>query len=122
MLQTQMNKALPFEPAPQVPLYLGKFKEDLHVDKAAEHLAKFLKSCVEEMKLAAYALGKTDLAQFSREDMVCVDKDLAWFLDLDYAGFSHEEQQFAREIHQTIPDWPADRAEEQESPVIKNIH
>lgn len=119
MLQTQMNKALPFEPAPQVPLYLGKFKEDLNIEKAAEHLAKFLKSCVEES--AAYALGKTDLAQFTRDDMVCVDKDF-WFLDLDFAGFSHEEQQLAREIYHTMPDWLADRAEEQESPAFRNIH
>ncbi|OPY58345.1 MAG: Glutamate synthase (NADPH) large chain [Pelotomaculum sp. PtaU1.Bin035] len=122
MLQTQMNKALPFEPAPQVPLYLGKFKGDLNIEKAAEHLAKFLKSCVEEMKLTAYALGKTDLAQFNREDLVGMDKDLAWFLDLDYAGFSHEEQQFAREGFQALPHWLMERVAEQEPPAVKNIH
>ncbi len=35
-----------------------------------EHLAKFLKSCVEEMKLVAYALGKSDLMQIDRRDLV----------------------------------------------------
>ncbi len=50
MLQTQMNIASPFEPPVQTVLYHGKFKEDIDVEKGAEHLAKFLKSCVEEMK------------------------------------------------------------------------
>jgi glutamate synthase domain-containing protein 2 len=92
MMQAQMTKALPFEPAPQLPLYLGKFKENLDVEKGAEHLAKFLKSCVEEMKLVCYALGKTDLAQLDRSDLVCVDKDLSALLGVDYAGFPPEEQ------------------------------
>ncbi len=122
MLQTQVNKALPLEPAPQVALYLGKFKEDLDVEKAAEHLAKFLKSCVEEMKLAAYALGRTDLAQISREDLVCADRELAWLLDVDYAGFSREEQQLAREGLQTLPGIIPESVLERESPTVRNIH
>jgi glutamate synthase domain-containing protein 2 len=92
MMQAQMAKALPFEPAPQLPLYLGKFKEHLDVEKGAEHLAKFLKSCVEEMKLVCYALGKTDLAQLDRSDLVCVDSDLSRVLGVDYAGFPPEDQ------------------------------
>lgn len=92
MLQTQMTKALPGEPPTQVPLYLGKFKEDLDVEEGAEHLAKFLKSCVEEMKLTAYALGKTDLAQFNRNDLVTVDRDLSEVLQIDYAGFPPDAQ------------------------------
>jgi glutamate synthase domain-containing protein 2 len=87
LLQTQMAKALPYEPPPQIPLYLGKFKEDLNVEEAAEHLAKFLKSCVEEMKLVCYALGKTDFAQLSKKDLVSVDKTLAEVLGIDYAGY-----------------------------------
>lgn len=92
LLQTQMSKALPYEPPTQIPLYLGKFKEDLDIEEAAEHLAKFLKSCVEEMKLTTYALGKTDLAQLERSDLVCVDKDLAQVLRIDYAGYPSDEQ------------------------------
>jgi glutamate synthase domain-containing protein 2 len=87
LLQTQMSKALPTEPPPQIPLYLGKFKEDLNIEEAAEHLAKFLKSCNEEMKLVCYALGKTDLAQLNRSDLVTVDRNLAEVLSIDYAGF-----------------------------------
>ncbi|HEY8425050.1 MAG TPA: FMN-binding glutamate synthase family protein [Limnochordales bacterium] len=90
--QAQFQKALPFEPAPQLLLYLGKFDEDLDVEPAAEHLAKFLKSCVEEMKLLAYALGKTDLAQLDRSDLVCTDLELARALQVAWAGCAPEEQ------------------------------
>jgi len=95
MLHTQMNLATPFEPPVQAALYHGKFKEDFDIEQGAEHLAKFLKSCVEEMKLVAYALGKTDLNQISRDDLVCVDKELARVLGVDYAGYPREEQHLA---------------------------
>ncbi|MGA8943741.1 MAG: FMN-binding glutamate synthase family protein, partial [Thermoactinomyces sp.] len=95
MLQTQMNIASPFEPPVQTVLYHGKFKEDIDVEKGAEHLAKFLKSCVEEMKMVAYALGKTDLNQIDRSDLVCVDRELARLLGVDYAGLPREEQHLA---------------------------
>lgn len=122
MMQTQMVKALPFEPAPQVPLYLGKFKEDLDVEKAAEHLAKFLKSCTEEMKLTAYALGKSDLAQFQREDLVCVDRFLAGTLGIDYAGFSHQEQYLAREGNSGQSSWIEREKTDNKSPELRNLH
>ena len=87
-LQTQAAKTLATEQPRQVPIDWHKFKEGLDVDKGAEHLAKFLKSSVEEMKLVAYTLGKTDLAQINKMDLVTVDRDLAQVLRIDYAGFS----------------------------------
>ncbi|SFI97098.1 FMN-binding glutamate synthase family protein [Thermoflavimicrobium dichotomicum] len=95
MLQTQLNIASPFEPPVQAVLYHGKFKEDIDIEEAAEHLAKFLKSCVEEMKMVAYALGKTDLNQIDRSDLVCMDRELARVLGVDYAGLPREEQHLA---------------------------
>lgn len=95
MLQTQLNIATPFEPPVQTALYHGKFKEDINIEEAAEHLAKFLKSCVEEMKMVAYALGKTDLKQIDRTDLVCMDRELARVLGVDYAGLPREEQNLA---------------------------
>jgi glutamate synthase domain-containing protein 2 len=108
LLQTQMAKALPNEPPPQIPLYLGKFKEDLNVEQGAEHLAKFLKSCVEEMRLVAYSLGKTDLAQIDRRDLVTVDRDLSIALGIDYAGSpptrQPQETGIARTPEMTLED------------------
>jgi glutamate synthase domain-containing protein 2 len=104
MLQTQMAKALPTEPAPQIPLYLGKFKEDLDVEEGAEHLAKFLKSCVEEMKLVAYALGKTDLAQLKRSDLVTVNRELAEILGIDYAGYPSNHPNNTKKRMEWIPN------------------
>ncbi len=95
MLQTQLNLASPTEPPAQTVLYHGKFKEDLDIEQAAEHLAKFLKSCVEEMKLVIYALGKTDINQVNRQDLVCMDRELARILGVDYGALSREEQRLA---------------------------
>lgn len=122
MLQTQMNKALPFEPPTQVPLYQGKFKEDLNIEQAAEHLAKFLKSCVEEMKLAAYALGKTDLSQVNRDDLVCVNLELARTLGIDYAGYSRKEQCLLREDRHPVAPWQVKKEPAAELPDSARIH
>src|SRR5699024_5746006 len=95
MLHTQFNIGSPMEPPVQVLLYHGKFKEDFNVEQGAEHLAKFLKSCVEEMRVMAYALGRTDLNQVDRSDLVSLDRELARLLGVDYAGPPREEQAFA---------------------------
>lgn len=102
-LQTQATKTLPPEQPQQVPINWGKFKEDLDVEKGAEHLANFLKSSVEEMKLVAYTLGKTDLAQINKMDLVTVDRDLAQILRIDYAGFPPGKQKPSTATN-VIPD------------------
>jgi hypothetical protein len=120
LLQTQMAKALPTEPPPQIPLYLGKFKEDLDVEKAAEHLAKFLKSCVEETKLVAYSMGKTDFAQISRNDLVSVDRTLADVLGIDYAGYGPSNQR-NRPANQSISAI-SERVDQPDTPLKKGAH
>jgi glutamate synthase domain-containing protein 2 len=112
LLQTQMAKAIPTEPPVQIPLYLGKFKEDLDVEEGAEHLAKFLKSCVDEMKQVAYTLGKTDLAQLNRRDLVSVDPNLAEVLHIDYAGFPSSAQQRRRDKEFWVPTEPNNQEED----------
>lgn len=92
MLQSQLNIAAPFEPPVQTVLYKGKFKEDLDIDQATTHLSNFLLSCVEEMKMVAYALGKSDLTQIDRSDLVSMDKELSRALGVDYALYPKEEQ------------------------------
>ncbi len=86
MEQAQVVKALPFETPPQLVLHKGKFTEDLEVEPAAQHLAKFLKSCVDEMALGCYALGYSALTQVSRADLCSQDPHLARALRIDWVG------------------------------------
>lgn len=108
MLQTQFNLASPFEPPVQSVLYHGKYKEDLNIEQGAEHLAKFLKSCVEEMKLTAISLGKTDLQQIGRDDLVCMDRELATVLGVDYAGWPRAEQRATKKEEMALKPDKAD--------------
>jgi len=85
-INTQVTEVLPQHVPAQLALYLGKEKDKLDVDKAAQSLHNFLKSCREEMVLACQAMGKTRLADLSREDLVTVDKDLAEFIGIRYAA------------------------------------
>ncbi len=87
-LQTQMAMAiaLPQSPPPQLALYQGKLKNKLNIEKSARNLANFLCSCILEMKLAVQAVGKTSFQELSRDDLVSVDKDLAEFIGIRYAG------------------------------------
>lgn len=85
-LQSQMTIALPQAPAPQLALYIGKLNDQLDIDKAALHLANFLKSSVTEMKLAVQATGKNAIKELDRNDLVTVDRDLAEFLKIRYAA------------------------------------
>lgn len=90
-MQSQMAKVLPQAPPPQIALYDGKLKDMLDIDIAAAHLANFLKSCTVEMQLAVQAVGKQALRQLAREDLVTVEKDLAEFIGIRYAG-SHRHK------------------------------
>ena len=87
MLQDQSVNATPSEPTPQLVLYDGKLKEDLDIERGSKTLSNFLNSCVEEMKLALTAMGKTDFTQLNMKDLVTVDKDLADSLGIEYAGY-----------------------------------
>lgn len=85
-LQAQVVKALPQAPPSQLALYSGKMTDKLDVDKAAGHLANFLKSCTVEMQLAAQAVGKQALKDLERSDLVAVERDLADFAGIRYAA------------------------------------
>ncbi len=89
-LHTQMTKALPQAPPSQMLLYTGKLTDKLHIDAAANHLANFLSSCKSEMQLAVQAVGKRSIKELNRNDLVTIEKDLAEFAAIRYAG-SHRE-------------------------------
>ena len=85
-IQAQAVKALPDTLPTQISLYTGKLTDRLDIDKAANHLANFLKSCVTEMKMAVQAVGKNSFKELNSDDLVTVDKDLAEFLKIRYAA------------------------------------
>lgn len=92
-MHTQITKTLPQAPPSQMALYSGKMNDKLDIDLAAKHLAKFLKSCTVEMQLAVQALGKQAFKDLDRSDLVGVDRDLAEFASIRYAGSRREERQ-----------------------------
>ncbi len=91
LAQTQVEKTLPFSPPPQLFIHNGKMTEQLDIEKGATHLANFLHSCIEDMKLAVIGLGKSAFKQLTKSDLVSVDKELARVLDIAYAGEANTE-------------------------------
>ncbi len=85
-MQAQALKVLPQAPPSQLALYNGRMTDKLDIDKAAKSLANFLSSCTAEMKLAAQALAKQAFTELSLDDLVTVDRDLAEFMGIRYAG------------------------------------
>lgn len=85
-LQSQVVKALPQAPPSQLALYDGRLNDKVDIEKAALHLANFLNSCMAEMKLAVQAVGKYALRELDRGDLVAVDRDLAEFAGIRWAG------------------------------------
>ncbi|MCG8400675.1 MAG: FMN-binding glutamate synthase family protein [Firmicutes bacterium] len=77
MTHTQVFQSLPYEPPLQVVLFHGRDKEKLDVDKGARNLANYLKSTVDEMKMATAALGKKSLRAVNSKDLFALDKDVA---------------------------------------------
>jgi hypothetical protein len=67
--------------------------DKVDIDKAAEHLANFLASCTEEMKLAVQAVGKNACNELGRGDLVTVDRDLADFAGIRYAASHRRAEQ-----------------------------
>ena len=90
LVYTQFIETVPQEPPTELVLFAGKAKEELDVDLAAQSLANFLKSCVDEMVLGAQALGKESLADVSREDLVALTREAAEITGVDLGYRLHE--------------------------------
>jgi glutamate synthase domain-containing protein 2 len=73
MAASQAVRVLPWAP-PEALFYEGGASKDrLNVEQAAESLANFLRSCTDEMRYGAMALGLTRLRDVSRQDLVAMD-------------------------------------------------
>lgn len=85
MTHTQVFLSLPYEPPVQAVFFSGADKEKLDVNTAAQNLANYLKSAVDEMKIATATLGKKSLRSVNREDLFALDKDTAEITGLPLA-------------------------------------
>ncbi|AUW93946.1 hypothetical protein BXT84_08290 [Sulfobacillus thermotolerans] len=66
-------KVLPFAPPEDLLYHKGQHQHELDVDRAANHLAHFLRSSCDEMRYGVQALGKTDVHDVNRHDLVALD-------------------------------------------------
>jgi len=73
MAHTQVLKAMPWEPPPEIVFFKGKFQHKLNVEEGAKNLSKFLKSCQEEMQEGIRALGKTGIREINKSDLFALD-------------------------------------------------
>lgn len=73
----QVFKSLPWEPPTQLVFFGGKQADEFDVDEGADRLARFLRAVAEEMTVALRALGKTSVADLSRDDLMALDEDTA---------------------------------------------
>jgi glutamate synthase domain-containing protein 2 len=85
-LQSQMTKALPKFPPPQLAVYTGKLKDEFDVEEGAQCLANFLKSCTTEMQGALQVLGKSSITQLNRDDLVTLNKELSEFIGIRFGA------------------------------------
>jgi glutamate synthase domain-containing protein 2 len=83
-VHNQAIKPLPYLPPTQIALGNGELKDKLDIDLATNSLYNFFTSCHEEMKLALQAMGKKDIKELSREDLVSLDKDISNYTDIKY--------------------------------------
>ena len=71
---TQALKTIPFEPVTQLVWHGGKYEDEFDLEMGATSLANYLKSCKEELDKGIRALGKKDLKDVSKEDLVSLSE------------------------------------------------
>lgn len=82
----------------------GWRKADLQIDKAAEALAAFLRSSVDEMMIAMRALGKAHIAALSRDDLIALTPQAVTLLGLSPAWVSPIRSQEFSPSRQTVQE------------------
>ncbi|WP_369414656.1 FMN-binding glutamate synthase family protein [Collibacillus ludicampi] len=73
MTHTQVTKTIPWEPPTQLVFYSGSHKEKFDPARASLYLSNFLNSCMEEIKIAVRALGKSSIKEVNKSDLVALD-------------------------------------------------
>jgi methylamine---glutamate N-methyltransferase subunit C len=84
MSHTQVTKATPWEPPTGIIYYGAKEKQEYDPDLGAKHLYNFFESCIQEMQQAARSLGKQDLRDINKNDLVALDPEYARMAGVQY--------------------------------------
>lgn len=74
---TQVLKALPFEPPTALTWQVGKNARRFNINKGANSLHLYLRSCTLEMKMALSTMGKKSIHELSKGDLVTLDPYMA---------------------------------------------
>ena len=85
MSHTQVTKATPWEPPTGIIYYGAKEEKKYDPDLGAKHIYNFFESCIQEMQQAARSLGKNDLRDINRDDLVALDPEYAEMIGVAYA-------------------------------------
>lgn len=86
MAHTQVAKATPWEPPTGILYYDAKEAQKYNPDLGAKHLYNYYESCLLEIKQAARALGKNDLRELNKSDLVALDPEYAEMAGIPYMG------------------------------------
>jgi glutamate synthase domain-containing protein 2 len=77
MSHTQVLKSLPFEPPNQIIWYEGKQADKFNMEEGAMALKRFLEACREELAIGIRALGKLNIAEVSKDDLVSLSQTIS---------------------------------------------
>ena len=84
MSNVQVTKTIPWEPPTEILFYNGRKVKEYDVEQGAKTLSNYFHSCLEEMIVLTRALGKKDLQEVNREDLVALDRLYADFTGVKY--------------------------------------
>ncbi len=73
MASTVGTQVLPYSPPEALFYHKGRYQNRLDVNRAAEGLATFLRSSSDELRYAIQSLGKNNVHQVNRDDLVALD-------------------------------------------------
>ncbi|AOT70217.1 FMN-binding glutamate synthase family protein [Geosporobacter ferrireducens] len=71
---TQALKTIPYEPVTQLVWHGAKYTDEFDLEAGAASLANYLKSCKEELDRGIRALGKKDLKDVNKGDLVSLSE------------------------------------------------
>lgn len=84
MSNVQINKSTPWEPPTGILYRDAKEADKYNPEKGGITLNNYFQSCIREMEAVAHSLGKSDLRDIGREDLVALDPLYAESAGIEY--------------------------------------